>query len=180
MVWQSLQQEQKSHTVVQSSVGQGPGPREMALKVTFPQGHRAREGTEKPAYLATPIPSVPGHPLPACLLQHEGPVIAFDPTAMLRLLVFLPGHPLSLSLRKHMGRVTPPPTLTCHSQHTHTHGKGQVNSCRHTARRVRVQAESWQLLRTAAHPSPSPLHHSPEAFQSPCRGDDRARPARRG
>lgn len=59
-------------------------------------------------------------------------------------------------------------------------GKGQVNPCRHTARRVRVQAESWQLLRTAAHPSPSPPHHSPEAFQSPCRGDDRARPARRG
>lgn len=139
-----------------------------------PLGKRGDKETSLPSH---PNSQCPGYPLPAFVLQHEGPVIAFNPTAMLRLLVSLPGHPLSLSLlRKPTGGVPPGSHLDMpRSANTR---KGQVRFCRHTARRVRVQAESWQWLQTAAHSSP--FHPTPAAFLSPCRGDDRAWPARRG
>lgn len=70
----------------------GPGPREMALWEFPPQGHRAREGTEKPAspqHLGAPQPPSPGSRTPSPCLPSSTPgtsdLECSDPTVIRRL-----------------------------------------------------------------------------------------------
>lgn len=182
-MWQSLQQEQESHMVGAVLCGGDPQPgarttQRDGLVSNLPPRPPGKRGDRETSLSSHPNSQGPWIPSPCLPSSTRGASDSLRPYSDAQ----APSIPAGASTVPLTEKTHGEGDSTSHPympQSANTQ-KGQVSSRRHTARRVRVQAESWQLLQTAAHPSPSPPHHSPAAFQSPCRGDDRARPARRG